>query len=462
MRTSTVQREFLIPLLIALGACTPGPDYVRPIQELPAAFKEAGNWKPAAGADFVVTERWWQVLADPVLDALEEKVSLGNQNVKLAEAQYRAARATVDNLRSGYLPSVSAGAARTRSDNAAGVGNGTSYTATASLAWEVDVWGRIGRSVEGGEAKLQASAADLAAARLSSQALLAQTYCQLRATDLQLALLARTSAAYGRFLELTKNRLQAGVASPLDLAQAQTQVASAQAQEIDLANQRAQTEHALAVLVGLPPSGLDLPAASALPAQPPTPSLLPSTLLENRPDIIAAERRVASANAQIGVASAAWFPVLDLTGSLGYRNTSLAKLFDLPNRFWSLGPSLAMTVIDGGARSAAVEQAQAGYEQTVATYRQTVLTAMQEIEDNLAANRLLEQEAAAQGRALEAAKRGREIAEHQYAAGTVSALTVVSAQTTELSAGIAAIGIGNRRLQAALQLYKNTAGRVAP
>jgi len=465
MRKTPVPRELLLPLLLALStiaACTPGPDYVRPSQETPAAFKEAANWKQASATEFAVEGKWWKLFQDPVLDGLEEQVIVDNQNLKLAEAQYRAARASVDSARSAFFPSVSAAASRTRSDNAVGLAPGTNYAASATLAWEVDVWGRIRRNVESGEAKLQASAADLAAARLSTQALLAQTYAQLRASDLQLDLLARTVTAYGRFLDLTKNRLQAGVAAPLDVAQAETQLATAQAQQIDLQNQRAQTEHALAVLAGRPPAALSLPVAAALPTLPATPLLLPSTLLEQRPDIIAAERRVAAANAQIGVAEAAWFPVLSLGGSVGYRNSSLAQLFDLPSRFWSLGPSLAVTLVDGGGRSAAVALATAGYDQTVATYRQTVLTAFQEVEDNLAATRLLEQEAAAQARALAAARRAREIAENQYRAGINSALNVVTAQGAELAAEVSAIGIGNRRLQAAIQLLKNAAGRLAP
>ncbi len=455
-----MHERLLLPLLACLAACTPGPDYVKPTVETTPAFKEAGDWKPAAAKEFSVDERWWQVLGDPQLDGLEERLAVDNQNLKLAEAQYRAARASLDSLRSGLYPNVSAGFAKTRADNATGSGFASSYSANASLAWEIDLWGRIRRGIDSGAAKLEASNADLAAARLSIQATLAQTYTQLRAIDLQLGLLGRTTAAYGRFLEMTRNRLKAGVASPLDVAQAETQLASAQAQEIDLANQRAQTEHALAVLIGKPPAALALPAQASLPTLPATPPLLPSTLLENRPDIIAAERRVAAANAQIGVASAAWFPVLDLGGTLGYRNASLAKLFDLPSRFWSFGPSLAMTLVDGGARSAAVDLAQAGFDQTVASYRQTVLTAFQEVEDNLAASRLLAQEAEAQGRALAAAKRARQIAEQQYLAGTISALNVVTAQAAELSTEVAAIGIASRRLQAAIQLHKNAAGRL--
>ena len=466
MRMKPVTRSIAASLLalLLLPACTPGPDYVRPAAPTAAAFKEAGTWQPAAAEEFSVAARWWTAFADPLLDSLVAQVEVDNQNLKIAEAQYRAARASLDAARSPIFPGVTANAARTRSENggsgAVGTAAGTSYTAGVNLSWEVDLWGRIRRGVDSADAGLQASAADLAAARLSLQALLAQTYVQLRAADLQLALLARTAEAYARFLDLTRKRSAAGVASPLDVAQAETQLAAAQAQQLEAANQRAQSEHALAVLSGRPPAALALPPATGLPTLPATPALLPSTLLQSRPDIVAAERRVAAANARIGVAAAAWFPVLNLGGNLGYRNGTLDHLFETPNRFWSLGPSLALTLFDGGGRDAAVAQAEAGYDQTVASYRQAVLTAFQEVEDNLAAAHWLAQQAQAQGRALAAARRAREIAENQYRAGVVSALNVVSAQTGELNAEAAAIAIAARRLSAAIQLYKNAAGKI--
>jgi NodT family efflux transporter outer membrane factor (OMF) lipoprotein len=337
----------------------------------------------------------------------------------------------------------------------------TSDALSLSANWEIDVWGRIRRNVESAAARRDASAADLAAARLSAQALLAQTYWQLRTADAQIDLYQRSAVAYARFLDLTRNRLAAGVASPLDVAQAETQLANAEAQAIDWRNQRAQLEHAIAVLVGKQPAAFSLAAEARLPAVPATPPLVPSTLLEGRPDIVAAERRVAAANAQIGVAEAAYFPVLDLTGSLGYRGGSFAGLLTAPNRYWSLGPALALALVDGGARSAAVGGATASYDQAVASYRQAVLAAFQEVEDNLSAARLLEQESEAQGRALAAARRAREIAENQYRAGIVNALNVVSAQTAELSATAASVGIAGRRLQAVVLLFKNTGGAAA-
>lgn len=452
--------------LLTLAACTPGPDYVRPADEVPSAFREAGRWKPAAGetaAGTAVDARWWQAFADPVLDELEQRVAVDNQNVKVAEAQYRAARAALEGARAGLFPTVGAAASGTRSAAAgsgAAAAPANSYVLSASAAWEIDVWGRIRRSIEGADAKLAASAADLAAARLSTQALLAQTYVQLRAAEAQADLYRRSVDADRRFLTLTRNRLAAGVASPLDVAQAETQLGNAETQAIDAENQRAQLSHAIAVLAGRPPAALDPAPSGRLPAIPAAPRLLPSTLLEQRPDIAAAERRMAAANAQIGVAEAAYFPVLDLAAGIGYRNAALAELVTAPSRFWSIGPALALTLFDGGARAAAVGQAGAAYDQAVATYRQAVLAAFQEVEDALSAAFLLEREDEAQQRTLAAAHRAREIAENQYKAGIVSALNVVSAQTAELSAEAATIALQSRRLQAAVVLYKNAGGQL--
>jgi NodT family efflux transporter outer membrane factor (OMF) lipoprotein len=447
----------LVPILL-LTACSAGPDYVRPTVDTPAAFKEAGTWKVAATDTTPASSDWWLAFDDPVLSELEARVAVDNQNLKAAEAQYRAARAAADAARASFLPSLSLSAARSHGAGTAGQPATTAYSLSAALGWEIDVWGRIRRSVEAAEAKSTASAADLAAARLSARALLAQTYVQERAAEQQLALLRRTVAAYQRFLDLTRNRQAAGVASPLDVAQAETQLGGAQVQAAEAENQSAQLEHAIAVLVGAAPAAFTLSERSQLPTLVATPRLLPSTLIEGRPDIAGAERRAAAASAQIGVAAAAYFPVLDLAGSIGFRNNALANLVSLPNRVWSLGPTLAMTLFDGGARSAAVEQASAGYDQAVAVYRQTVLTAFQEVEDNLSAARLLADEAEIQDRTLVAARRSREIAENQYRAGTNNALNVVTAQTAELAAEVNTIAIASRRLQAQVQLLKNTGG----
>jgi len=461
-----VRPRSIVLACLVLSACSVGPDYVKPKVDVPPAFKEAGKWKPAAGAPAATDATWWKVLGDPVLDDLEAQVDVSNQNLKAAEARYRAARATVSGTRAGYFPTLSGALSKSRARTNSGVAGvdapvTTTDTLSASVAWEIDVWGRIRRGVEGAQAKAEASAADLAAATLSVQALLAQTYVQLRAADSQVDLYRRSVADYTRFLELTRNRQAAGVASPLDVAQAETQLGAAQTQLIDVQNQRAQLEHALATLVGKVPSELSLPAEAKLPAVPQIPELVPSTLLESRPDIVAAERRVAAANAQIGVAKSAWFPVLDISGTGGYRAGGFSGLISAPNRFWSLGPTLAMTLLDFGARSATVTEAEAGYDEAVATYRQAVLTAFQEVEDNLAAARLLEQEGEAQARTLAAAQRSRQIAENQYKAGVIGALNAISAQTAELSATANSVSLASRRLQAAVQLLKNTGGALA-
>jgi NodT family efflux transporter outer membrane factor (OMF) lipoprotein len=451
-----VRYRLLASLVACLGlaGCHPGPDYVRPKVDVPPAFKEAGQWKPAAGQALPADTAWWKVFADATLDTLEAQVEVNNQNLKAVAAQYRAAQAALQSAKSPQLPGVSA----SLSDSRGSASTTPSSALGVSANWEIDIWGRIRRNVESADAKLAASAADLAAARLSTQALLVQTYMQLRAADVQIDLYRRSAEAYARFLAMTRNRLAAGVASQLDVAQAETQLHGAEAQSLDLQTQRAQLEHAIATLVGKMPADLTLPPDARLPAVPQAPALIPSTLLENRPDIVAAERQVAAANAQIGVADAAYFPVLNLSGGLGYRGNSFANLLSAPNRFWSLGPALAMTVFDGGARSAAVSQATAATDQAVAAYRQAVLTAFQEVEDNLSASRLLEQERAAQAGALAAARRAREIAENQYQAGIVNALNVITAQTAELSATAASVSIDSRRLQAIVLLLKNTNG----
>lgn len=447
-----------IPLLW-LSACAVGPEYRRPEVKLPAQFSEAGGeWRAARPGGFQVPERWWRVFADPELDRLEAQVVIDNQTLKAAEARYRAARAAVDSAAAARLPTVTGAADATRSRSAGVTAN--SYGLLASANWEVDLWGRVRRSIEAAQARAESSADDLAAARLSTQALLAQTWFQLRAADEQRQLLQRTLAADARFLGLTRDRYAAGVASALDIAQAETQLGSVRIQLSEVELQRAQLAHALAALLG--GNDVQAEALAPLPPVPPPPALLPSTLLEQRPDIASAERLAAAANAQIGLAQTAFYPLLDLGATAGSRAGALGRLFDAPSLLWTLGPSLAMTLFDGGARSAAVEQARAGYDLAVATYRQTVLTAFQEVQDNLAAARLLQREADEQAQALAAARRAREIAEDQYRAGTISSLNVITAQTAELAAERSAVDIHSRQLAASVQLLKNAGGRTGP
>lgn len=453
-------------LSLALSACSLAPEYSRPSMEIPATYKEDGAWKPAA-AELRDPEKWWQVFGDPLLDRLEEALIVDNQNLKAAEAQYRAARAAVDFARAGLFPTVGLSATGSR-----GTGGGTLsstagaqpinnvYSLSAQATWEVDLWGQIRSGVDAAGARMESSAGALGAARLSAQALLAQTYFQLRASDAQVELLNRTVAAYERFLELTRTRLEAGVASPLDTSQAETQLYTARTQLADAQLQRAQSEHAVSILVGKPPAALAIPANTTLAGVPAAPALIPSAALESRYDIYSAERQVAAANAQIGVARAAWFPVLDLTANGGYRSAALSSLMSTPARFWAVGPSLALTLFDGGARSATLAQAEAGYDQAAATYRQTVLTAFQEVEDNLVAARKLTEESTSQQVALAAARRARAITENQYKAGIAASLAVIIVQAAELNAESTSIAIWNRRMAATVLLYKNVGGRV--
>ncbi len=457
----------LIPALVSvlLSACAAGPDYQRPTVDTPAAFKELGDWKPAEPRE-PAADHWWTAFGDPVLDDLQARLEISNQNLRAAEAAYRQALALADAARAAWFPAINASAGATRSASSAATatsGNAparNSFSVGATVSWELDVWGRIARTVEGADAGLAASAADLAAARLSARATLAQTYFQLRAAERQQALLDASVDAYARALELTRNRYAAGVAGKADVAQAESQLRSTRAAALDASLSRSQYEHAIAVLLGQAPAAFTLaPVDAPLPLAP-VAVTLPSTLLERRPDIAAAERRVAAANAAIGAAQAARFPVLGLSGNTGFRNAQIEDLLTVPSRYWSLGPTLAAAIFDAGAKRAAVGQAQANWEKAVATYRQTVLTAFQEVEDNLAAMRLLEAAAVEQAAAVTAAAEAEAIALNQYRAGTVSYLNVVTAQATHLAARRNANDLATRRLLAAVQLAKNAGGGV--
>lgn len=470
----------ILPLLAlaALPGCqylSVGPVYHRPSIEVPEGYKEAGDWKPAEPQDAQPRGNWWDPYADPDLDALMRQVAVSNQSVRLAAARYEQAVALLGNARSGYFPTITADVSSTRSQNALTVGGGGSGTtsasaaaagkstttqdrASASMNWELDVWGRIRRNVESNRESAQASAGDLAGALLSEQATLAQAYFQLRVTDLDLALLERSMDGYGRALEVTHNRYQAGVAQRSDVTQAQTQLENARAQWLDLGITRATLEHAIAVLIGKPPAALTIARKDETPTIPAIPLTLPSQLLERRPDIAAAERRTAAANAQIGIARAAWFPILSLGATGGYASGSFSKLFEVPNRFWSLGPDLAGTLIDFGARHYQVRAAIANYDQSVATYRQTVLSAFQDVEDNLATLAVLARESVAERAAADAAAETLTITQNQYKAGTVDYLNVVSAQNASLSAERAWRDITNRSLAASVNLLKALGG----
>ena len=466
-------RRLLLLALAAVAGCQylpVGPVYQRPSIEVPASYKEARDWKPAEPQDTKPRGNWWDLYEDADLDTLMRQVQVSNQNVLLAAAKYDQALALLGTARSGYFPTITADVSSTRSQSgggsstasasAAAAGKSTTTQDRVSLAtnWEIDVWGRVRRTVESNRASAQASAGDLAAMLLSEQATLAQAYFQLRVTDLDLALLERSMDGYQKALEVTQNRYQAGVAQRSDVTQAQTQLENARAQWLDLGITRATLEHAIAVLIGKPPAALSIARKDETPAIPAIPLTLPSQLLERRPDIAAAERRAAAANAQIGVARAAWFPTLSLAASGGYASDGFSRLFELPNRFWSLGPDLAGTLIDFGARHYQVRAAIASYDQSVATYRQTVLSAFQDVEDNLATLAVLARESVAERAAADAAAETLTIAQNQYKAGTVDYLNVVSAQNSSLSAERAWRDITNRSLAASVNLLKALGG----
>jgi NodT family efflux transporter outer membrane factor (OMF) lipoprotein len=454
-------------VLFAAG-CAVGPRYSRPAAPVPEAFKETPpNWRPAQPADEIQRGKWWEVFHDPQLNALEEQVNVSNQNLKAAQAQFLQARALVRFNRANYYPTVTAGLGITEnriSSNRpvrAVTGTKTSYadiTLPVDVSYEADVWGRIRKSVEAAREDAQASAADVETVSLSLHAELAVDYFEARTFDAEQQLLNSTVTAFEQALQLTQNRYNGGVASGVDVAQAQTQLETTRAQAIDIQVQRAQFEHAIAVLVGQPASSFALPPV-ALATPPPTiPPGLPSELLERRPDIAASERRMAAANARIGVARAAYFPTIGLSGSGGFESTSITTLLSGPSGLLAAGVSATVTAFDGGRRRAINEQARAVYDQTVANYRETVLQAFQEVEDNLAALRILEREAQTQQAAVDAAERSLQLSNNRYKGGVVTYLEVLTAQSTALSNERVAVDILRRRMAASVLLVKALGG----
>jgi len=450
--------------VLALAGCAVGPDYVRPSAPNAQSFKEAKGWKQAAPADRIPRGAWWEVFGDADLNRLEQQLNLSNQNIALAAAQYRQASALLDEAQAGFMPTISADASATRARGSSSSSSSSSnlvsnsYSASLSASWEVDLWGQLRRGAEAGEANAAASAANLENARLSAQAQLAIAYFQLYVADSQKRSLDASVAAYQQQLTITQNRFTAGVAGRADVVQAQTQLHSIQVQSTDKGLQRAKLEHAIAVLIGQAPSSFALGARTTTPHLPQIPVGLPSELLERRPDIANAERLVAEANAKIGVAESAYFPQLTLSASDGYRSSSFANWISLPNRIWSVGPSLAATLFDGGLRRAQTKAAVASYDQSVATYRQTVLTAFQDVEDNLVALRLLQQEAENQHLAVLAARESATITANQYRAGTAGFLDVALANATQESSERAEFDILNSQLTAAVGLIKALGG----
>jgi NodT family efflux transporter outer membrane factor (OMF) lipoprotein len=452
-----------------MTACAVGPKYARPQVPVPPAYKEqasaAGDLlRPAQPRDQLPRQGWWELFGDVRLNELEAQMMRANPTLAEAEARFRQARALVRQDRAAYFPTVTATATATRTHSGtssrAGVSNGTltDYSLGGEATWEADLWGRIRQTVAAGTASAQAAVGDVESTRLSLSAELAADYFQLRSLDAEVALFDRTIDAYQRAATLTRNQYNAGIVSRADVEQADTQLTSAQAQAIDLRLQRAQLEHAIAVLIGEPPASLSL-APTPLDGEPPlVPADVPSRVLERRPDVAAAERRVAAANAQIGVASAAFFPALTLDATGGFQATRVQQWLSWPMRFWSVGPALALTVFDGGARRAVKAQAVASYDETAAAYRQTVLAAFQDVEDNLAAERLLREEAERQQAAVSAALRSLEISMNQYRAGTVSYLQVATQQTALLTNQRTALAVTARRFVAAVQLVRALGG----
>ena len=459
----------LLAALLVSAGCIVGPNYKRPSAVTPAAFKEqpppnfkeaeAAGWKQSQPGDAYSKGRWWELYNDPALNALEEQVAVSNQNVLQAEAQYRQAKAAVSVARAALYPIVTtspsitaAGNGGSTLSNVASSGNAgggsssrNSFDLPFNVSWEPDLWGNIRRGVTANVDTAQSLAAQVANARLLYQAELAQDYFGLHGNDGEVELLTNTEASYKEYLTLTQNRFSVGIASDLDVAQAESQLYGVQSQLIDLGVQRAAFEHAIAILTGKAPAELTIPQITLKAEPPPVPAGLPSELLERRPDIASSERLVAAANEQIGIAMAAYYPTLSLTASAGLENSSFTKWFTWPSRFWSVGPALAETLFDGGRRRGVVVEQQAAYDATVASYRQTVLTAMQQVEDNLAALRILEGEAAKVQETIQAADRTLKISDAQYRAGTAAYLTVITSQAALLNAQVTAIGFLTRQ-----------------
>lgn len=473
-----VPRAPLVPSVVALsalalaGGCAVGPNYHRPTAAAPERFKEAEGWKPAEPREAASGTDWWSIYGDATLDDLEKQIDISNQTLKASEAAWRQAVALVSQSRAGLLPSVGVTASGTRSG---GGGRSTSASASGATAapalhptnqfqlegtasWDIDVWGRIRRTIESNVANARASEAELAAARLSAQATLASDYIELRIADEQKQLLDETVAAFQRSLEITQNRYKVGVAAKSDVISAETQLKGAQSQQIAIGVTRATLEHAIAVLLGKPPADFSLAPAILGATVPVVPVGVPSSLLERRPDVAAAERRMAAVNAQIGIAVAAYFPDLTLNGSYGFVSNVVSGLVRAPNNVWSFGGSATDTLLDFGARPAQVRQARAAYDAAVANYRQTVLTALQQVEDQLATLRILEQQFQIQEETVKSANLAVQLTLNQYRAGTVAYTAVVTAQTIALADAQTLLTIRQNRLTASVALIQALGG----
>lgn len=464
-QAQTISAGMLLALTLIIGGCAVGPRYSRPSAEVPQAYKEIpAGWKAAQPSDQLSRGKWWEIFGDPQHNTLQEQVTVSNQDLKAAQARFMQARALVRFSRAGYFPTVTASpsASRTRvSRNVPGVVSGSTvndFVIPIDVSYEADVWGRVRRTVESARAEAQATAADLESTSLSLHAELAVDYFQIRSLDAEEDLLQSTVSAFEEALQLTLNRFHGGIASQVDVEQARTQLETTRAQMIDVQVERAQFEHAVAALIGKPASSFSLPR---LPLDAPPPAIPPgiaSALLERRPDIAAAERRMAEANANIGVAKAAYYPQILLAGSGGLESRAIQTLVNGPSAFWSIGGAAVQTLFDGGRRRAVSEQARAAYDENVANYRQSVLTAFQEVEDNLAAQRILETEAKTQDAAVASAQQSLALSLNRYKGGVTTYLEVITAQSAALANERAAVQILGRRMSAAVLLIKALGG----
>jgi NodT family efflux transporter outer membrane factor (OMF) lipoprotein len=455
--------------LSALAGCAVGPDYHRPPDPVPVAFKELADWKRAEPSAEIPKGAWWTVYNDKLLDYLERRVVVDNQTVRADAAAYLQAVALVREAQSGLFPTLSLAPTIDRSKESFGSFGGssarfgggapqTTYNFEGTGTWQIDVWGRIRRQVESQQASAQVSAADLANATLSAQGLLATDYFNLRYEDALAHLLRDTVVAYTRSLQITQNQYNAGTASAADVVTADAQLKTAQAQLVGVGVARQQSEHAIAVLAGLAPADLTIKSATLTSDVPVVPAGVPSELLERRPDVAASERTMAEQNALIGEAVAAYYPAITLTGIGGFSGGPMAPLFTASNALWSLGATASETLLDGGLRSATVQAARAGYDSAVASYRQTVLTAMQQVEDNLSSLRILEEQAAAYAAAVQAAQRALDVTLNEYRAGTVAYTAVVTQQAILLGDQETALGVQQSRLAASVALIQDLGG----
>jgi len=427
---------------------------------MPKAYKEYKGWKVAEPNDTINRGAWWSIYRDPTLDALERLIDISNQNLKQSEAAFREARAVVREQQSSFFPSLTATpqVQRQKSGGASAISAITSYSLEETATWEPDVWGKIRRSVESSVAGAQVSAAQLAAARLSAQAQLATDYFQLRFADSLRHLLEQTAKAYQRSLQISENQYAAGTAARSDVINAQAQLLAAQAAAINVGVQRAQNEHAIALLVGKPPVEVSIPPGSLADRVPIVPTGVPSTLLERRPDIAEAERQMQEENALIGVQVAAYYPTINLSAAFGYGGNPAISLFSTSSQVWSLMASASQTLLSGGQRSAAVAAARAAYDQSVANYRQTILAAFQNVEDELASLRVLGQQSGVQQAAVQAAQQAVEITLNEYQAGTVAYTIVITAQAALLTDQENALQVQEGRLLASVALVEALGG----